>query len=79
MRVRFSSRVRSAAKAMVGPATAPKPWIARPMTIIHKEWANAAMALPIANTNNPPIMTGLRPNLSDNTPKGIWKMACDKP
>ena len=79
MRVRFSSRVKSAANAIVGPATAPKPWIARPNTISHKECAIAAIALPKANTIKPPIITGLRPTLSESTPKGIWKIAWVKP
>ena len=69
--VRFSSVVRSATSARITEPTAPAPCSTRPKMTPPIEVESAATALPIANRISPTTIIGLRPNRSDNRPKGI--------
>ena len=76
---RCSSRLKSLANASKALAIAPMPCNARPTVTIWIDSANAAMTEPIANTTKPPIITFLRPILSDKRPIGICNTACVRP
>ena len=69
--VRFSSTVRSATSARITEPTAPAPCSTRPKMTPPIELELAATALPIPNRISPMTIIGLRPNRSDNRPKGI--------
>ena len=71
--VRFSSAVRSATSARITEPMAPAPCNTRPKMTPPIEVESAAIALPIPNRISPMTIIGLRPNLSDNRPKGICK------
>ena len=69
--VRTLSRVTSARKAVTAAEMAPAPCTARPTASQVRSGAQAAMALPSANTSKPVTMVGLRPNRSEASPNGI--------
>ena len=46
------------------------------MMVVFKSVAQAATALPRAKSNNPKMMTGLRPKRSDAMPKGNCNTPC---
>ena len=73
--VRWSSRVRSAVRAITAAPIAPSPCRARPATTPHIVSASAATTLPAAKMSRPALMTRFRPIRSESIPKGIWKMA----
>ena len=77
--VRCSSRVKSATIAITVLAIAPAPCSRRPSTIPSMLSAIAATTLPRANSSRPPTITGLRPTLSDNHPRGTCNSACMRP
>ena len=77
--VRTPSRVTSAKKAVTAAEMAPAPCNARPTASQVRSGAQAATALPKANTNKPTTMVGLRPKRSEATPKGICSSACARP
>ena len=78
-RVRTSSRVRSAARAMTAAAMAPLPWITRPTMTPSMLLASAATTLPRANRARPAKITGLRPMRSESMPKGMPSIAWVRP
>ena len=73
--VRLSSVVRSATNAKITDPIAPAPCSTRPTMTPSIDLDTAATALPTPNTNNPKMIIGLRPILSDRSPKGI----CNSP
>ena len=77
--VRFSSLVRSATSARITEPMAPAPCSARPAMTPPIEVEAAATALPMANRMRPKTIMTLRPNLSDNRPKGICSSPCVSP
>ena len=79
IRRRASSRVRSAASAMIAAAIAPLPCSARPAITCVIDSASAAMMLPAQNRTSPPTMTVLRPIRSERKPNGSWNRLWVRP
>ena len=77
--VRTLSRVTSARNAVTAAEMAPAPCTARPMDSQVRSGAQAAMALPVANSSRPATMVGLRPKRSDAMPNGICRNAWVRP
>ena len=77
--VRTTSRVWSASKAVTAADTAPAPCKARPSIKPFRSVAKAAHTLPAENNTKPSMITRLRPQRSDATPKGICRTPCVSP
>ncbi len=77
--VRFSSRVRSASRAVTAAEMAPAPCRARPTSTPIRVSALAAGKLPAAKMIRPKMITGLRPMRSEAMPKGIIRIAWVRP